>query len=179
MFHCASITHTRLHAAVWGDYFRTIFPRLKHRGSFLLWCGDGMTGLANQALSFSVNMFYSLDSVRASSPFVCVSHWSYSSSQLAAENVCVFGWNSTKGITLFFGFIFFKIIWHKTAIPCSKFWTGWTALGHSVLPVKSKLWPSCRLTLKVVWTETFSRRTSAESQISFFEACIKEQRAFI
>ena len=31
-----------------------------------------MTGQANQTLSFAVNMFYSLDSVRALPPFVCL-----------------------------------------------------------------------------------------------------------
>lgn len=52
-----------LHAAVGQDYFRTIFPRLKHRDSFHPWCGDGKTGHANQALSFSVNMFHSFESL--------------------------------------------------------------------------------------------------------------------
>lgn len=48
-----------------------------------------MTGHADQALSFSVNMFYSLGSVRALPPFVCVKHQSYSSLRLAAEKCTV------------------------------------------------------------------------------------------
>lgn len=98
-FHCASITHSRLHAAVGQGYFRTIFPRIKQGGSLLLWCGDGMTGRANQALSFSVNMFYSFG-VRASPPFFCISHWSYYSLHLAAENLSSSKWNKMNGYSM-------------------------------------------------------------------------------
>lgn len=115
MFHCASITHSRLHAAVGPGYFRTIFPRIKQGGSLLLWCGDGMTGRANQALIFSVNMFYSFG-VRASPPFFCISHWGYYSLHLAAENLSSSRWNKMNSYSM---------------------WAGRTHLGHLVLPLKS------------------------------------------
>lgn len=89
---CINYPNTRLHTAVGRSYFQTIFPRLKHRGSSLLWCGDRMTGLANQALSFSVNMFYSSGRVRALVPFVCVWHSSDSSSHMVAGNVLYLEW---------------------------------------------------------------------------------------
>ncbi len=150
-----------------GGYFRIIFPRIKQGASFLLWCGDGMTGCANQALTFSVNMFYSLGSVRALPPFVCVWHWNYHSLHLAAENLSFSRWSNTNG--------------YSTR-------AGRTDLGHSVLPsrLKGRFWFYLFVWQKRspynewhfgldVWTETFTWSTSAESLFFlFFEASTKE-----
>lgn len=70
MFHWASSTRSRLHADVSRGYFRPIFPRLKHRGCFLLWCGDGTTEHVNRAVCLSHSMFYSAENVWALFPFI-------------------------------------------------------------------------------------------------------------
>lgn len=158
-------------------YFRTIFPRLKHRGSFGLWCGDGMTGHANQALSFSVNMFYSLGSVRALPPFVCVKHQSYSPLRLAAENHTVFGKKNHQNASLVSVHLLQRkntaFLW-KLVLTLSYFFL---LQNQFKLSLWLKLWPWW--TIKVVWTETLWW-TSVVFLLSFLQSLFKKEHgAFI
>ena len=69
-------------------YFRTIFPRLKHRGSFLLWCGDGMTGHANRGFEFFCQHVLQLGECAClASICLCLTLKILNALRLAAENL--------------------------------------------------------------------------------------------
>lgn len=163
MFHCASITHSRLHAAVGQRYFRTIFPRIKQRAPF---CFD--VAMEWQDMQTRLWVFLS----------TCFTAWELCVLRLhlsVSHTKATFLHTWLQKIDLLQG----EIKW--TAILCELgelisdiqccLWRAalrLISLYYKKYPWSPTNWVTFRLwwTVKVVGTETFPWWTSAESLFS-------------